>query len=682
MLKRKAEAYWQRPFKTVTCPDTKLKFRTLYVPGEYVISPYTGRKFIPLKKQPSYFQPTSRDSLGRITGFMGDLANYNVPIFTARLFQDPNDTIAKAQLSIPGLMSQQFHFAGKNWARFYCVMGNKMTQQWRDELYTYIDRYHETKNYGNDGKPHGLLTKPHTFPGQKGEFLGGNPVDGGTENHKTMWRTTCLTYAENLPSHTKLSGMPVKEAGEQCNGMIEEYLKAILTVSNGEYDASIYYPHSIMGFMNLYDFAKKAKSKAMAKLALDYYTVSYGIKTIDGVHAGASKRGYLPSFRPGEMEVMLWSWTGNNSLINTNLRLQGNLTSNIHHLTTQYRPNKIITNIISKNVSNLPFEGEIARPSYYNEYGNENHEYFYVTKNYSMGSVYMSKILNPTQQIVWSLVAKGEGTRYPFSGSQPYINKASGHSPYTQTMQKEGAIIVATNNSIAKNFDKKLTPHAKIHDNVKNKRLEMVSPPSHPDSVISYFEKSKYSASTWLHIPLNVDTIHRYKNEYFIQAGKTFIYVHPICDKIFWMEKPDSITNKLGVLVKNRYKKDKAVVFQGKRSGFIFDVTDQPFKDIVAFRKHVKKTVEVDDSKFNSELKINYKSLNGNTLEFVYNQEALRCKGKINGNTLDFENWADGGTYKSPYLTIKDGVMKVSDGKEAYKVDFTGNMPVYFITTP
>jgi hypothetical protein len=49
----------------------------------------------------------------------------------------------------------------------------------------------------------------------------------------------------------------------------------------------------------------------------------------------------------------------------------------------------------------------------------------------------------------------------------------------------------------------------------------------------------------------------------------------------------------------------------------------------------------------------------------------------INGQAVDWSKWADGGVYASPYISIRDGVMRVSDGRESYSVTFDGTRPVW-----
>ena len=121
MLSRIAD----RPFaeKTLSrsiCPDTGLPVKTWALEGETVYSPYTGRAYT--QGPVGYFGPKTRDSLGRIATFGGDPLKTDLPPAMATLLLEPGQLMARTYLSIPGSMRQQYHFAAKNWARFYPLL--------------------------------------------------------------------------------------------------------------------------------------------------------------------------------------------------------------------------------------------------------------------------------------------------------------------------------------------------------------------------------------------------------------------------------------------------------------------------------------------------------------------------------------------------------------------------------
>jgi hypothetical protein len=114
-----AHGFGVRSLAPSKCPDTRAAVKTWAVEGETIISPYTGRAYI--QGPTGYFGPKSRNEKGEIIAFGGDPLKYDLPPATATMILNPNDQQARGFLSIPGNMRQQYHFACKNWARFYPI---------------------------------------------------------------------------------------------------------------------------------------------------------------------------------------------------------------------------------------------------------------------------------------------------------------------------------------------------------------------------------------------------------------------------------------------------------------------------------------------------------------------------------------------------------------------------------
>ncbi len=395
-----AQPFGEKSQALSQCPDTGLPVRHWALEGETITSPYTGRTYV--QGETGYFGPKERGPDGQIIRFGGDPLKRDLPPATAHLLLHPTDTAARAYLSIPGNLRQQYHFAAKNWARFYALFGQEMGTDWQAEFWEAVANYREER-LPSDGPDRQYidLSVPHDLVGETGKLLGGNQKDGGTENHKTMWRTSGLLYAQLFPPGSEISGYSMAEAEEKISFLLKDYLRKMLTTGNGEYDSQIYYPHSIEAFLNLYDFSPDPETKALAKLALDYYLATYALKVYDGAIAGAQKRGSYDLNYAGEMRELLYHWFG------TPLGEQDKFHTSLHQITSSYRPNKVIYNILHKNVA-LPFEARIARPFYHMDVPNAFQEYFYGSENFGLGSVYITQVDNPNQQISWSLVVKGK----------------------------------------------------------------------------------------------------------------------------------------------------------------------------------------------------------------------------------------------------------------------------------
>lgn len=674
------------------CPDTGLPVYTWAVEGETIFSPYTGRAY---RQGPTgYFGPKGRDSLGRIASFGGDPLKQDLPPATATLLLDPRNDFARAYLSIPASMRQQYHFACKNWARFYPLLAGAMGPEWRTDFHRYVSDYREARR-PSDGphREHNSMSHPHDLIGQPGELLGGNTVDGGTENHKTMWRTSALVYAQLFPPDARISGYSTDSTRLLVIPMIRNYLRGILMTGNGEYDSSIYYPHSIEAFLNLYDYSTDPALREMAKFALDYYLVTYGLKAVDGFVAGGQKRGHLPGTVAGEMESMMQGY------FSTGSRPSVEYEYSLHQATTDYRPNSVIMNIVGGGTTK-PFSARMNRPFYHMDRARAFQESFYRSASFGLGNVYMSIVDNPNQQMVWSLVATGPNGPLGFTGGQQYAQSLTGHSPYTQTVHDRGTLLLLTADSqttdeevaefrIASNRvnpwhlpDSAQAPEYELANRRRyaDRPLQrvIISKDITPDFLLSLYGDKNYSAASWLWIPREAD--HRWRGDHLlIEAGTTRIGVRPLGEErtiVTSRDLPDKVPEELLKLAGMLESHDLLVV-TGKISGYVLEAAETTdYGSEEAFYTALANTV-LDTSQLISRLLLGYTSLSGRSIDFQYRPHRLKASGAIDGAPLDYENWADGAVYQSPYLTVGDGKMQLTDGSSGYSVDFRGDIPQY-----
>jgi hypothetical protein len=666
-----------------TCPDTGLPVKIFAVQGEEIISPYTGRKYI--QGETGYFGPKKRGADGQIEAFGGDPLKRDLPPAIARFLMGQEDTALKAFLTIPGSLRQQYHFAAVNWCRFYPLMGKKMSAEWERDFRAAIATYSESRRPSDGARENLPLPKPHDFIGVPGELLGGPVEAGGTENHKTMWRTSGLLYAQWFGDDARISGYPAGDAIRLISPMLTGFLQTILTVGNGEYDSSTYYPHAMVGYLNLYDFSPDPKTKQLAKAMLDYYMAGYGLKMLNGLHAGAIKRGWAGDgdlFQGDGMDSHVWAWVPQ-----TTIPPAPNLVTSVHQMTTIYRPNRVLCNLIQKKVP-LPFEAEIARPTYHSKDKNAFQETFYCSENFALGSVAMTQVDNPTQQTVWSLVCKDEGGSLVFGGGQPRFRHPEGHSPYTQVVQKQGTLLLVTapTQMVAEpNREQKSR-----QDNTKENLIDLPPPASMEiKDLTEWWANAPKSNASWLFVPRRVEKSNQGKNGvleaggcYYIDGGSTgfqesvFLAVTPIGGKPYWIDPPTkNLPKEMAILEK--YKILVIPAGAGGYSGYALEAHEwKGRRDIGALSRFSEQYTQKFRRQFQAG-EFSVTSLSGVTLKMTYQPTGLRATGEINGTPIDWANWAGGGVYKSPYLTIKDGTMTVQDGKEGYTVRLEGDSPVW-----
>ena len=168
-----------------------------------------------------------------------------------------------------------------------------------------------------------------------------------------------------------------------------------------------------------------------------------------------------------------------------------------------------------------------------------------------------------------------------------------------------------------------------------------------------------------------------------LDAGEAWVLVRPIGEKCFWLgadggprsvvaEPRKDVTEHVpparGTIAAALVDYDILVV-PGKESGYVIEAVLK--KDVPA-PKRTKLQVATA-----GEFRVEYTSVAGDTIVAKHEPVGLRASATINGTPVDWSRWADGGVYASPYITVRDGVMRVSDGRETYVVDFTGPRPVW-----
>jgi len=680
--------YAHRSLSRSTCPDTGLPVSTWALEGETIFSPYTGRAY--QQGQVGYFGVLERNQKGEIIRFSGDPLKTELPPATAALLLDNSNMKARAFLSIPGNMRQQYHFACKNWARFYPLLGDVMGEQWKREFYSWIAHYSESRRPSDGDRQFAPLPTPHNLVGEPGHLLGGNPRNGGTENHKTMWRTSGLLYSQLFPDTTYISGYPASEAEKLIKEMIRDYLKRLLLTGNGEYDSQVYYPHSIEPFLNLYDFTPDAETKALAKFALDYYFATYGLKTIDGAIAGAQKRGYLPGQKRSEMEIILWGFFNNTSAD------MSNVIAPIHQVTATYRPNKIIWDIINQNIP-LPFEAKIARPFYHMDNPFSFAETFYRSESYAMGSIQMTIVDNPNQQMIWSLVAEGTDGPLAFSGGHPMRRSTSGHSPYTQVFQSKGSLILltaptripATERFIEEEYTRRLSRDtSKNRQSMPGVEREIITRQNHASeplkpfvapvsqtakAIDKFWDQSREMACSWFFYPATLQPVQRDKN-WFFEANNTFVAVIPLTGRSTMIAPAKTLIDSLQGAAKSFFSSYHVLAFHGDASGFVVETGEKSkYGSLDNFARAIRENTKTHLRR----LHVEHTTLEGDKMGMQYFPEGLRPIATLNGETQDWDNYTHGAVYISPYVSVKDGIMTISNGTESYTIDFTGEVPVY-----
>jgi len=74
----------------------------------------------------------------------------------------PNDPETKAYLIIPSNLNQHYHFAAKNWARFYTLVENKMGAAWQANFQQAVANNGEKRRPSDGSERHLTMTSFRT----------------------------------------------------------------------------------------------------------------------------------------------------------------------------------------------------------------------------------------------------------------------------------------------------------------------------------------------------------------------------------------------------------------------------------------------------------------------------------------------------------------------------------------
>jgi hypothetical protein len=699
MIERIAsENYLRRSMALSICPDTGLPVYSWAVQGEEIISPYTGRRY--LQGDTGFFGPKRRDSDGRIAAFGGDPLKVALPPATANVMLGSSapsasgEPSAKAKaiayLSIPGNLRQQYHFAAVNWVRLLGLAGAQMPASWHERFEAAVAAYDESRPAPDDAVPdYQPLVHTENLVGVAGQHLGG----GGTENHKTMWRSSALYYAQTFPAGAKISGFPRAAAEQQTATMLSDFTRQLFTVGNGEYDSSTYYPYSIRAFANLFDFSPQPATRAMAQAALDYYFATYGLKVFNGVHTGPQRRGWVEGDALSEMETLLYAWAGGRPGYTTVPVDPASWKTSLHQATTSYRPNRLVLRLLTKEVP-LPFEARLNHPNYGMTVAGAQPEYFYCSKSFAMGSVQLETVNNSAQQTTWSLNVRGPRGSLLFTAGQPRWLGPEGHSPYDQWVQHRGALVFMTGASAARSLSgespstdryelgKLLGPKSYARNEAWAGTLDPVAPPleltAGESARKTWFEKARTQAATWLYFPREA-TVTQRGHRWIVETPDTWVVVTPLGGQPFWLgaEGTERIAASReippGTPATLRHHFALVIPMQ-PHAGFAIEALERSeYRDLAA----------IDAARLTVDgLHVRYESVNAGTIELDYQPAELRPRGRVNGSELDWAHWANGAVVESPYLRIANGRLWLSDGQEAYEMTYTSDKPEWTSPRP
>lgn len=275
----------------------------------------------------------------------------------------------------------------------------------------------------------------------------------GTENHTNMCRTSGYIFAEQMLNYP-LFFPDAPQKREAMKEWIRYYVQRTRIVGTGEFNASTYGIYNIIGFLNLYDFAKDSEVKELAKAMLDYYACELAIHHFEGMTSGAESRGAPSDLSlDHETEWLSWLWFGDVSAS----RLKNLFPDNkskiplqaVHAATSTYLPDEAILKLAGiKNRREDWYVG--SKPSYllsskaYIPHYLFNHPSFSLgSASYPYGAFSSAAYKNTTWKLI-SSTAPGKPHPQMVTGGGMYYSDRKGmmRDPYLQTAQYRNTLVM------------------------------------------------------------------------------------------------------------------------------------------------------------------------------------------------------------------------------------------------
>lgn len=549
----------------------------------------------------------------------------------------------------------------------------------------------------------------------------------GTENHIAMAKTSGYLYAQLALEKYPADFPNARQRMDSMRQWALSWSKKIYYTGTGEFNSAIYYAYTIVGWLNLYDFAHDASVKAAARAVLDYYAAEMALHIQQVLPGGSDMRGQgiVQSFM-GSYAYLAWLWYGDSPaepLTAANLdmgRSSNEMIQTVHAATSRYRPPVAAIALARKQVA-LPASYMGSKPAYLLNRPSLIKQTLYLDSSFSLGAGYFpyGGWGSGNNQIVsWKFISRvvpgaGKSAQYA-SGiglASPHDKQHLGgskRSPFDQLVQHDNVLIQLTRlpgnaAQLAADMRQRYDAwHARWQqdfrqrfpgDNKVNGRIIKFQE-MQLDTNRSYFTWSAHGNMEW-----------------WLKDGVLLIA----------LEQSWLLVRPIGAMAMGtpRYSTDKSMLLSEVMApvdslcGFVLEATPKrKYATREAFEQAALQQSRVFFPRSKQPLLVAYRSMAGTELRVQY-----RSKGSFTEPMFDFGygvrkpthlpkappyqlprwprgeghgklagRWINGRkqslqgvwpVYDGPHLRIEKGMLYLTDGSLTYAVDYRGTLPVF-----
>lgn len=549
----------------------------------------------------------------------------------------------------------------------------------------------------------------------------------GTENHISMSKTSAYLYAQLALEKYPADFKNARQRLDSMRQWVLDFSKRIYYTGTGEFNSAIYYAYTIIGWINLYDFAHDAGVKAAARAVLDYYAAEMALHIQQALPGGSDMRGQgiVQSF-VGSYAYLAWLWYGDSPaepLTAASLdmgRSTNEIIQTVHAATSTYRPPQAAVALARKQVA-LPASYIGSKPAYLLNQPSLIKQTLYLDSSFSLGAGYFpyGGWGSGNNQIVsWkfiSRVAPGAGKSAQYASG---IGLASPHdrqhlggskrSPFDQIVQHNNVLIHLTRlpNNAAQHAADMRQRYDDWHTRWEQDFRQRFPGDEKANGRIIKFQEIQLDTNrtffTWSA---------RGQMQWWLKDGVLLIALEQS-----WLAVRPVGAAAMGM---PRYSTDSTMLLSAVEApvdslcGFAMEATPKSrYATMEDFEEAALQQSRVFFPRKRNETLITYQSMLGNEVTVQYNTKGEGTepmfdfgygvtrpthlpkappftmprwpRGEGHGKLADW--WVNGRkmhlqgrwpVYEGPHLRVENGVLYLTDGSLTYEVDYRGNLPVF-----
>ncbi|MGK7944526.1 MAG: hypothetical protein AB4058_08645 [Microcystaceae cyanobacterium] len=495
---------------------------------------------------------------------------------------------------------------------------------------------------------------------------------GGTENHVNMLRTSGYLLALKALDQNKPNAIEHQERLE--NWMINK-AKATYQVGTAEWDSSTYTVYNVIGWLNIYDFAKDPKIKKIAQAMLDYYAAVMALKYSYGVYGGSEQRGGggIQSFKT-PTDYLGWLWFSEYIPNTESFVKWPSYLPTIHAATSTYRPPQEAIELARKQVNYPAYYNNLKAP--YSLSRLDIPEFFYISDSYTLGSA----IIASGEQIVnWKLVSFPQNNQQALviTGSNSFYKgqkNGVGKTKFDQYIQYQNMLLQMTSmptevradfnrqqlRGVIHNILDKIRCGNSCQYVLQNKLNRLIAPSIYPVKKI----EGEYQISNYISWPSNAEFVEQ-DNMYFIKANQTYLAIFPLSQNIVQGKNSKN---------KRNYLESRATL--GQKTGFLIVAGNElEYGNFADFRAAILEQSQLDLTDLDQGI-INYTTVSNQEIEFVSQSNQSLPQLIVDQQLIDFSDNNDM-LYNGPNLTVKDRILSLKGKTSIYEVNYQGQIPIF-----